>query len=69
MCLIAVGNSDDRALAVEAERLLDDRSPLVRGAAAWALSQLLEPPAFAARAADALDGEADESVRAEWRSA
>ncbi len=39
--LIAIGNSNDRALAVEAERLLDDESPLVRGAAVWALSQLL----------------------------
>ena len=39
--LIAIGNSGDAALAVEAERLLDDASPLVRGAAAWALSQLM----------------------------
>ena len=29
-----------RALAAEAERLLDDASPLVRGAAVWALAQL-----------------------------
>ena len=28
------------ALAAEAERLLDDASPLVRGAAVWALGQL-----------------------------
>ena len=40
-----------RALAVEAERLLDDESPLVRGAAVWALSQLMGPEAFAALAA------------------
>jgi len=39
--LIAIGNSGDGALAVEAERLLDDASPLVRGAAVWALSRLL----------------------------
>ena len=39
--LIAIGNSDERALAAEAERLLDDPSPLVRGAAVWALSQLM----------------------------
>src|ERR1700678_1501101 len=37
--LIAIGNSNEPALAVEAERLLDDHSPLVRGAAIWALSQ------------------------------
>ena len=39
--LIAIGNSGDAALAREAERLLDDESPLVRGAAVWALSQLM----------------------------
>ena len=38
--LIAIGNSGDVALAAEAERLLDDASPLVRGAAVWALAQL-----------------------------
>ncbi len=38
--LIAIGNSGDRALAREAERLLGDASPLVRGAAVWALGQL-----------------------------
>ena len=31
--LIAIGNADDASLAVEAERLLSDASPLVRGAA------------------------------------
>jgi epoxyqueuosine reductase len=39
--LIAIGNSGDAALAAEARRLLDDASPLVRGAAVWALSRLL----------------------------
>ena len=39
--LIAIGNSGDASLAGEAERLLDDASPLVRGAAVWALSQLV----------------------------
>ena len=66
--LIAIGNSDDAALAVEAERLLDDASPLVRGAAVWALSQLLEPRAFAALASSAIDTETDDSVREEWRA-
>jgi epoxyqueuosine reductase len=54
-------------LAAEAERLLGDESPLVRGAAVWALSQLMGPEDFAARAASALNGEVDENVRAEWR--
>ena len=38
--LIAIGNSGDASLAAEAERLLDDESPLVRGAAIWALGRL-----------------------------
>ncbi len=64
--LIAIGNANDRALAVEAERLLDDDSPLVRGAAVWALSQLMGREEFLARAAKALNAEPDETVRAEW---
>ncbi len=65
--LIAIGNSNDRALAVAAERLLGDASPLVRGAAVWALSQLMGPQEFAALAADSLGKEPDHSVRAEWQ--
>jgi epoxyqueuosine reductase len=38
--LIAVGNSADPGLAEEAERLVGDASPLVRGAAIWALGRL-----------------------------
>jgi epoxyqueuosine reductase len=64
--LIAIGNSNDKGFAVEAERLADDDSALVRGAAAWALSQLIEPEEFTARAAKALNSEADAGVRAEW---
>jgi epoxyqueuosine reductase len=37
--LIAIGNSGDASLADEAERLLSDPSPLVRGAAVWALGR------------------------------
>jgi epoxyqueuosine reductase len=66
--LIAVGNSNERALAVEAERLLDDQSPLVRGAAVWALAQLIGRKEFAARAPDAIRTESDESVRREWQA-
>ena len=47
--LIAIGNSGDAALAAEAERLLDDPSPLVRGAAVWALGRL-DPQRLAALA-------------------
>ena len=65
--LIAIGNSNDKALAIEAERLLEDDSPLVRGAAAWALSQLMGQGEFSALAAKLIDTESDETVRAEWR--
>jgi epoxyqueuosine reductase len=65
--LIAIGNSGDAALAREAERLLDDESALVRGAAVWALSQLMTPDAFTALASKAVRAERDEDVRAEWK--
>jgi len=67
--LIAIGNSGDGTLAREAKRLLNDDSPLVRGAAVWALSQLLERKEFSALAATASTAEADNDVRAEWRLA
>ena len=64
--LIAIGNSHDASLADEAVRLLDDASPLVRGAAVWALQQLLQ-----ARELDRLRqrcsaSETDTRVEAEW---
>jgi epoxyqueuosine reductase len=67
--LIAIGNSANSRLAAEAERLLSDQSPLVRGAAVWALSQLIDRKPFAAKAAQAMAIEADEEVRAEWTAA
>jgi epoxyqueuosine reductase len=66
--LIAIGNCGDRALASDAERLLDDASPLVRGAAVWALGRLdrtrLAGQADARRAA-----ESDPHVCDEWAAA
>jgi epoxyqueuosine reductase len=64
--LYAVGNSGDAALAAEAQRLLDDPAPLVRGAAVWALSRLLDGEAFGALRQARLASEPDESVRGEW---
>jgi epoxyqueuosine reductase len=65
--LIAIGNSEDRALASHAERLLSDASPLVRGAAVWALSRL-DPPRLAALA-PAHAAEAEPGVIDEWVAA
>jgi epoxyqueuosine reductase len=67
--LIAIGNSGEGALAGEAERLLTDESPLVRGAAVWALAQLAEPAEFTSIKARVLPMEGEESVRAEWLAA
>jgi epoxyqueuosine reductase len=66
--LIAIGNSADATLAGEAERLLDDVSALVRGAAVWALRRL--DPARLRTIADAhCARESDPSVRDEWKAA
>jgi epoxyqueuosine reductase len=65
--LIAIGNSGHKSLATQAERLLQDQSPLVRGAAVWALSRLIGRAEFSIRAARAHDEETDEAVRREWR--
>lgn len=64
--LIAIGNSGDVTLAEEARRLQDDASPLVRGAAVWALGQLLSPDEFNAMKRAAMSNERDESVCEEW---
>src|SRR5262249_12938317 len=65
--LIAIGNSGDSGLAPEAERLLGDASPLVRGAAVWARSRLLPREQFAALANR--QSEDDASVKEEWDGA
>ena len=67
--LIAIGNSGDAALGDEARRLLDDASPLVRGAAVWALGQLTSDEEFSAIRTTAIASEHDGSVREEWHAA
>ena len=56
--LIAIGNSGDKTLAAEAERLLADPSPLVRAMAVWALGRL--------GAGTSPHDDEDPDVRAEW---
>jgi epoxyqueuosine reductase len=65
--LYAIGNSGDAALADVATARLDDPSPEVRGAAAWALSRLLPPAAFARLADERAAREPDREARDEWR--
>ena len=66
--LIAAGNSGDAGLVPQVEALLADSSPIVRGAAVWALGRLgsAEQVAVAARAF--ASAERDPGVRAEWQA-
>ncbi len=65
--LIAIGNSGEPALAEMARCCLGDPSPLVRGAAVWALARLL--PAEDIRRSAPATPDSEESVRDEWRFA
>ncbi|HEY1637321.1 MAG TPA: tRNA epoxyqueuosine(34) reductase QueG, partial [Rhizomicrobium sp.] len=67
--LIAIGNAGEGALAGEAERLLSDASPLVRGAAVWSLAQLVDGKRFNALASRIMTTETDSGVREEWEAA
>ncbi|MBW8813431.1 MAG: tRNA epoxyqueuosine(34) reductase QueG [Caulobacterales bacterium] len=67
--LYAIGNSGQPQLVAEAERLLDDASPLVRGAAVWALSQLLPGAEFAALRSARAASETEPQVADEWAGA
>ena len=67
--LIAAGNSGKAELVPATERLLADPSPIVRGAAVWALSRLLPSAAFSALAQAAAIGENQPDVAAEWAMA
>lgn len=67
--LIAMGNGGDPANISEAERLLDDASPLVRGAAVWSLSRLTTPSHLAQLAETRMPGETDPDVLEEWHAA
>jgi epoxyqueuosine reductase len=67
--VIAIGNSGDRSLAPEAERLLGDSSALIRAMAVWALGRLLPAPDFAVLRARHAHEETDDAVRAEWQNA
>jgi epoxyqueuosine reductase len=67
--LIAAGNSGDASLTPIVRHLLGDASPLVRGAAIWALSRLLSDREFGDLATTASKTETDATVREEWLAA
>jgi epoxyqueuosine reductase len=66
--LIAIGNSGEPDLAGAAIERLADESPLVRGAAIWALGRLLSRERFE-RLAKRSEGETNPTVAEEWQSA
>ena len=65
--LIAIGNSGDPSLVPQTERLLGDASPLVRGAAVWALGRL--DRSRLSSLATSRYRETDAGVRDEWNIA
>ena len=64
--LYAIGNSGEARLAGVAEALTHDASPLVRGAAVWALGRLADDSVFEDYRRAALAHEPDLTVRKEW---
>jgi epoxyqueuosine reductase len=65
--LIAIGNSAKPELAGSVIDLLDDASPLVRGAAVWALARL-DPARSAGERTRRHQTESDREVRDEWET-
>ena len=66
--MIAIGNSRRPALTKAAMARLDDLSPLVRGAAIWALSRLLTHEEFAALESARASSRYDPTTADEWAS-
>jgi epoxyqueuosine reductase len=67
--LIAIGNSGLDALATVAARRLADPSPLVRGAAVWAMWRLVSAERLLELGSTHCLLESDLDVLSEWRSA
>ncbi len=66
--LIAIGNSKSSKLKELAIEKLSEESPMVRGAAVWALSKLEDAERYADMKATALQTETDQSVLSEWNT-
>lgn len=68
-CLIAAGNSGNSSFMDQIMEHLADNDPTVRGAAVWALGQLMEADKFAAFGAPFHKTEKDKTVIDEWANA
>ncbi len=64
--LVAIGNTRDPQYQDAVMRLLDDASPLVRGMAVWALSQIAASHVFRKIRALRRDREQEPAVQLEW---
>ena len=64
--LIAIGNSNDAELAPVAAARIKDASPLVRGAAVWALSRIAGAAEFSRLKRENAGSENDPGVLGEW---
>jgi epoxyqueuosine reductase len=62
---IVAGNSGEMALAAPLAALLEDETPVVRGAAVWAVRRL-DAEKAERLALDFLPRESDTAVRTEW---
>ncbi|UGX85701.1 tRNA epoxyqueuosine(34) reductase QueG [Phyllobacterium meliloti] len=67
--LIACGNSGQANLSALIEQHLDDPAPVVRGAAIWALGELVDAQHFATLQIRYAAQETDADVLTEWRNA
>ena len=67
--MIAIGNSDDPATLPAAEAALNDESPLIRGAAVWALRNRLDAAAFQRLKERYAAAETEADVLLEWGEA
>ncbi len=65
--LVALGNSGDISLLKPAEKRLEDKDPLIRGAAVWAVQQLASCEYFSRLHTRYGVGEKDLQVAREWR--
>ena len=68
-CLIAAGNSEDHSLVPQIKTLLAEEDPTIRGAAVWALGELMDADKFAAFGAPFYGSEQENSVVLEWTMA
>jgi len=63
---IAIGNSKNPSYVEKLKTLLPEKSPLVRGAAIWALTHLLSKESFNSLRAKHIAHERDSYVLSEW---